>query len=132
MKTPTALSVTSSQREQTSLRFQVPRLPRSNVCSTRDLENPGKAGTAIEGITGPELPIPDVTRQRSADAGRQPSRRSDEGYVARIVDAEGAGIEHRRRIPDAAAEIEVVIYGVGALGVLLVEAQVLLDDNAVW
>src|SRR5580692_12876193 len=40
MKTPTALSVTSSQREQTSLRFQVPRLPRSNVCSTRDLENP--------------------------------------------------------------------------------------------
>src|SRR5580692_8028339 len=40
MKTPTALSVTSSQREQTSLRFQVPRLPRSNVCSTPDLENP--------------------------------------------------------------------------------------------
>src|ERR1035441_5286130 len=40
MKTPTALSVTSSQREQTSLRSQVPRLPRSNVCSTRDLENP--------------------------------------------------------------------------------------------
>ena len=39
----------------------------------------------IEGITGPELPIADVTRQRSADAGRQPSRRSDEGYVARIV-----------------------------------------------
>src|SRR5271166_1841447 len=39
MKTPTALSVTSSQREQTSLRSQVPRLPRSNVCSTRDLEN---------------------------------------------------------------------------------------------
>src|SRR5580704_15579122 len=40
MKTPMALSVTSSQREQTSLRFQVPRLPRSNVCSTRDPENP--------------------------------------------------------------------------------------------
>ena len=40
MKTPMALSVTSSQREQTSLRFQVPRLPRSNVCSTRDLEKP--------------------------------------------------------------------------------------------
>ena len=40
MKTPTALSVTSSQREQTSLRSQVPRLPRSNVCLTRDLENP--------------------------------------------------------------------------------------------
>jgi hypothetical protein len=40
MKTPTALSVTSSQREQTSLRSQVPRLPRSNVCSTPDLENP--------------------------------------------------------------------------------------------
>src|SRR6266699_6090866 len=40
MKTPTALSVTSSQREQTSLRSQAPRLPRSNVCSTPDLENP--------------------------------------------------------------------------------------------
>src|SRR5208282_277743 len=40
MKTPTALSVTSSQREQTSLRSQVPRSPRSNVCSTRDVENP--------------------------------------------------------------------------------------------
>src|SRR5450755_2092890 len=40
MKTPTALSATSSQREQTSLRSQAPRLPRSNVCSTRDLENP--------------------------------------------------------------------------------------------
>src|SRR3974390_2791835 len=40
MKTPMALSVTSSQREQTSLRSQVPRLPRSNVCSTRDPENP--------------------------------------------------------------------------------------------
>ena len=38
-KAPTALSVTSSQREQTSLRSQVPRLPRSNVCSTRDLGN---------------------------------------------------------------------------------------------
>ncbi len=35
-----ALSVTSSQREQTSLRSQAPRLPRSNVCSTPDLENP--------------------------------------------------------------------------------------------
>jgi hypothetical protein len=33
MKTPAALSVTSSQREQTSLRSQAPRLPRSNVCS---------------------------------------------------------------------------------------------------
>src|ERR1039458_4012536 len=40
MKTPTALSATSSQREQTSLQCQVPRLPRSNVCSTRDPENP--------------------------------------------------------------------------------------------
>src|SRR3977135_2411760 len=40
MKTPTALSVTSSQKEQTSLRSQAPRLPRSNVCSTPDLENP--------------------------------------------------------------------------------------------
>src|SRR5271167_691290 len=40
MKTPTASSATSSQREQTSLRSQVPRSPRSNVCSTRDLENP--------------------------------------------------------------------------------------------
>jgi len=40
MKTPTASSATSSQREQTSLLSQVPRLPRSNVCSTRDLENP--------------------------------------------------------------------------------------------
>src|SRR5438477_12695578 len=40
MKTPTALSVTSSQREQTSLRSQAPRLPRSNVCSTPDLDNP--------------------------------------------------------------------------------------------
>src|SRR5436190_22678994 len=40
MKTPTALSVTSSQREQTSLRSQAPRLPRSNVCSTPELENP--------------------------------------------------------------------------------------------
>ena len=35
-----ALSVTSSQREQTSLRSQAPRLPRSNVSSTADLENP--------------------------------------------------------------------------------------------
>src|SRR4029077_3711034 len=40
MKTPMALSVTSSQREQTFLGSQVPRLPRSNVCSTRDRENP--------------------------------------------------------------------------------------------
>src|ERR1700724_214227 len=39
MKTPTALSVTSSQREPTSLRSQAPRLPRSNACSTPDLEN---------------------------------------------------------------------------------------------
>src|SRR5208282_312686 len=40
MKTPTASSATSSQREQTSLLSQMPRSPRSNVCSTRDLENP--------------------------------------------------------------------------------------------
>src|ERR1039458_5221021 len=40
MKTPTALSATSSQREQTSLLSQMPRSPRSNVCSTPDPENP--------------------------------------------------------------------------------------------
>src|SRR5271155_5303801 len=40
MKTPTASSATSSQREQTFLLSQVPRSPRSNVCSTPGLENP--------------------------------------------------------------------------------------------
>src|ERR1039457_5948605 len=40
MKTPTALSATSSQRAQTSLRSPMPKLPRSNVCSTRDPANP--------------------------------------------------------------------------------------------
>src|SRR5271169_4141182 len=40
MKTPTASSATSSQREQTSLLSQMPRSPRSNVCSTPDPENP--------------------------------------------------------------------------------------------
>src|SRR5271167_471276 len=40
MKTLTASSATSSQREQTSLLSQMPRSPRSNVCSTPDLENP--------------------------------------------------------------------------------------------
>src|SRR5208282_434998 len=40
MKTPTASSATSSQREQTSLISQMPRSPRSNVCSTPDPENP--------------------------------------------------------------------------------------------
>src|SRR5208283_2034726 len=40
MKTPTASSATSSQREQISLLSQMPRSPRSNVCSTPDLENP--------------------------------------------------------------------------------------------
>src|SRR5271157_2093812 len=39
MKTPTASSATSSQREQTSLLSQMPRSPRSNVCSTPDPEN---------------------------------------------------------------------------------------------
>jgi IS30 family transposase len=41
MKTPTALSVTSPQREQTSLRFQVPRLPRSNVLNARPRKSLG-------------------------------------------------------------------------------------------
>src|SRR5208282_4725437 len=40
MKTPTASSATSSQREQTSLLSQMPRSPRSNVCSTPDPESP--------------------------------------------------------------------------------------------
>src|SRR5208283_1872321 len=40
MKTPTASSATSSQREQTFLLSQVPRSPRSNGCSTPGLENP--------------------------------------------------------------------------------------------
>src|SRR5271168_774106 len=40
MKTPTASSATSSQREQTFLLSQVPRSPRSNGCSTPRLENP--------------------------------------------------------------------------------------------
>src|SRR5208282_4708403 len=40
MKTPTASSATSSQREQTSLPSQMPRSPRSNVYSTRGPENP--------------------------------------------------------------------------------------------
>src|ERR1035438_1048196 len=40
MKIPTASSATSSQRGQTSLRSLMPRLPRSNVYSRRDPENP--------------------------------------------------------------------------------------------
>src|ERR1700680_4823722 len=56
MKTPTALSVTSSQREQTSLRFQVPRLPRSSVCSTRDLENPS-ASVHLKRFSTPSLTL---------------------------------------------------------------------------
>src|SRR5271165_2568604 len=56
MKTPTALSVTSSQREQTSLRSQVPRLPRSNVCSTRDLEN-RSASVHRKRFSTPSLPL---------------------------------------------------------------------------
>src|ERR1700686_123522 len=56
MKTPMALSVTSSQREQTSLRFQVPRLPRSNVCSTRDLENPS-ASVHLKRFSTPSLTL---------------------------------------------------------------------------
>src|SRR5271157_5423969 len=40
MKTPTASSATSSQREQTFLLSQVPRSPRSSGCSTPGLENP--------------------------------------------------------------------------------------------
>src|SRR6478752_3800684 len=56
MKTPTALSVTSSQREQTSLRFQMPRLPRSNVCSTRDLENPS-ASVHLKRFSTPSLTL---------------------------------------------------------------------------
>src|ERR1700732_4866779 len=56
MKTPTALSVTSSQREQTSLRFQAPRLPRSNVCSTRDLENPS-ASVHLKRFSTPSLTL---------------------------------------------------------------------------
>jgi hypothetical protein len=56
MKTPTALSVTSSQREQTSLQFQVPRLPRSNVCSTRDLENPS-ASIHLKRFSTPSLTL---------------------------------------------------------------------------
>jgi hypothetical protein len=56
MKTPTALSVTSSQREQTSLRFHVPRLPRSNVCSTRDLENPS-ASVHLKRFSTPSLTL---------------------------------------------------------------------------
>jgi hypothetical protein len=56
MKTPTALSVTSSQREQTSLRFQVPRLPRSNVSSTRDLENPS-ASVHLKRFSTPSLTL---------------------------------------------------------------------------
>ena len=56
MKTPTALSVTSSQREQTSLRFQMPRLPRLNVCSTRDLENPS-ASVHLKRFSTPSLTL---------------------------------------------------------------------------
>src|SRR5664280_234104 len=40
MKIPTASSATSFQRVQISLRSLMPRLPRSNVYSTRDPENP--------------------------------------------------------------------------------------------
>src|SRR5271169_2765235 len=56
MKTPMALSVTSSQREQTSLRSQAPRLPRSNVCSTRDLENPS-ASVHLKRFSTPSLTL---------------------------------------------------------------------------
>ena len=51
-----ALSGTSSQREQTSLRFQVPRLPRSNVCSTQDLENPS-ASVHLKRFSTPSLTL---------------------------------------------------------------------------
>src|SRR5262244_1159676 len=40
MKTPTVSSATSFQRPQTSLQSPMPRLPRSNVYSTRDPANP--------------------------------------------------------------------------------------------
>src|SRR5580700_8841253 len=56
MKIPMALSVTSSQREQTSLRSQAPRLPRSNVCSTRDLENPS-ASVHLKRFSTPSLTL---------------------------------------------------------------------------
>src|SRR4029077_7458257 len=90
-----------------------------------------KGRDGIEGAGRAELPVADVSRERSADAVHPPGRRRDEGHVARVVDAVGAGIEHRRRTPDAAAEIEIVVYGVGALAVKLVEAEILLDDVAV-
>src|SRR4249920_3287826 len=51
-----ALSVTSSQREQTSLRSQAPRLPRSNVCSTPDLENPS-ASVHLKRFSTPSLTL---------------------------------------------------------------------------
>src|SRR5580692_1709779 len=56
MKTPMALSVTSSQREKTSLRSQAPRLPSSNVCSTRDLENPS-ASVHLKRFSTPSLTL---------------------------------------------------------------------------
>src|SRR5215831_15442057 len=40
MKTPMVSSATSFQRLQTSLQSPMPRLPRSNVYSTRDPANP--------------------------------------------------------------------------------------------
>src|SRR5215471_14968201 len=40
MKTPMVSSATSFQRPQTSLQSPMPRLPRSNVYSTRDPANP--------------------------------------------------------------------------------------------
>ena len=44
------------QREQTSLRSQAPRLPRSNVCSTRDLENPS-ASVHLKRFSTPSLTL---------------------------------------------------------------------------
>ena len=67
------------------------------IARVGDAARKGRDG--IEGAGRAELPVADVSRERSADAVHQPGRRSDEGHVARIINAVGAGIEHGRRNP---------------------------------
>src|SRR5208337_3186066 len=83
MKTPTALSVTSSQREQTSLRSQVPRLPRSNVCSTRDLENPS-ASVHRKRFSTPSLTLKFLCAGKLNPRGNKHYLRSLQEGAARI------------------------------------------------
>ena len=94
MKTPTALSVTSSQREQTSLRFQVPRLPRSNVCSTPDLENPS-ASVHRKRFSTPSLTLKFLCAgklnppEKSSPFGRKKERRSTNQQTKTLAERRG-------------------------------------------